>query len=100
MAEAFNWITFHAHTTRFEEGEEKHPDFFGIFICPVLRREPEQLLAEVLSNRNLFLAQIVDRRPKAKADDWGMNERLKAQIDEQGYGFTLTKIHRGAVPYD
>jgi hypothetical protein len=29
-----------------------------------------------------------------------MNERLKAQIDEQGYGFTLTKIHRGAVPYD
>jgi len=33
-------------------------------------------------------------------DDWGMNERLKAQVDEQGFGLSLTKIHHGRAPQD
>ena len=96
MAEVCNWITFQAHPRRFEETEDEHPDFFGVFVCPVSRREPEQLLGEVLSNRKLFLAQMTDSRSVKKADDWGMNERLKTQIDDQGYGISLMKIHGSA----
>jgi len=96
MAEKCNWITFQAHSRRFEETEDEHPDFFGVFVCPELRREPELLLGEVLSNRRLFLAQVTDTRSVKKADDWGMNERLKTQMDEQGYGMALTKIHGSA----
>jgi len=96
MAEACNWITFQAHPTRFEESEDDHPDFFGVFVCPGSRREPEQLLGEVLSNRKLFLAQISDTRFVPTSDDWGMNERLKGQLDVEGYGISLTKIHGSA----
>jgi hypothetical protein len=96
MAEKCNWITFQAHTNRYNADEDDHPDFFGVFVCPMLRREPEQLLGEVLSNRKLFLVQISDTRAVSRDDDWGMNERLKAQMDEQGFGFALTKIHGSA----
>ena len=100
MSDACTWMVFHAHPTRLVESKKEHADFFGTFACPALRSEPELLLAEVLSNRKLFLSQIVDRRSKAMKDDWGMNERLKAQVAEQGFGLSLTKIHRGVVPQD
>jgi len=96
MSDKCNWIVFQAHPRRFEETEDEHPDFFGVFVCPDSRREPELLLGEVLSNRKLFLAQITDTRSVAQSDDWGMNERLKAQVGEQGYGIALTKIHGSA----
>lgn len=96
MAEKCNWIVFQAHPRRFEETEDEHPDFFGVFVCPTSRRDPELLLGEVLSNRKLFLAQITDVRLVAETDDWGMNERLKTQMNEQGYGISLTKIHGSA----
>ena len=66
----------------------------------LLDSEPEQLLGEVLSNRKLFLAQIRDSRSVAKSADWGMNERLKAQVDEQGFGLSLTKMNYISVPVD
>jgi hypothetical protein len=100
MAEAYNWIVFQAHPTRFVESEDEHPEFFGVFICPALRREPEQLLVEVLSNRKLFLAQVTNQRTVKDDADWGMNERLKSQIAQQGYGMTVTKVQTGAIPYD
>jgi hypothetical protein len=100
MAEACNWIVFHAHPTHFVESDDKHPDFFGVFVCPASRSEPEQLLGEVLSNRKLFLAQIRDSRSVAKTADWGMNERLKAQVDEEGFGLSLTKMNYVSVPED
>ena len=100
MDKTCNWIVFQAHPTRFAESEDEHPDFFGVFVCPASRREPELLLGEVLGNRKLFLTQIRDRRSVAQRDDWGMNERLKAQIEEQGYGLSLTKIHYGAATFD
>jgi hypothetical protein len=100
MSEACNWITFHAHTTQIVESKEHHPDFFGVFVCPASRRDPEDLLGEILSNRKLFLTKISDRRSVAQTADWGMNERLKVQVEEQGYGFSLTKIHQVIVPVD
>ena len=96
MSEKCNWIVFQAHPTRFEETEDEHPDFFGVFVCPASRRDPEQLLGEVLSNRKLFLAFITNSKSVIRSDDWGMNERLKSQIDEQGFGMSLTKIHGSA----
>ena len=100
MSDACTWIVFHAHPTRLVESKKEHADFYGTFVCPASRSEPDQLLAEVLANRKLFLAKIVDRRSKVRADDWGMNERLKAQVQEQGFGLALTKIHHGLVPRD
>jgi len=100
MVEACNWIVFHAHSTPFVESEDKHPDFFGNFICPESRRDPEQLLGEVLDNQKLFLTQISGSRLVSKTADWGMHERLKVQVEEQGYGFSLTKIHLVSVPQE
>jgi hypothetical protein len=100
MAEICIWIVFQAHPSQLTDKKDQHPDFFGHFICPSSRRDPEELLAEVLSNRKLFLAQITSRRTIAKAADWGMQEQLKTQVDEQGYGLSLTKVHRGLVPFD
>lgn len=91
MAEIYTWIQFHAHPTQFVEEEDFHPDFFGTFVCPVLRSEPEQLLREVLSNRKLSLIEIRSTQKKSLADDWGMNERLKSQLEE-GYGMSLVKM--------
>ena len=52
------------------------------------------------SGSHIFLAQIRDSRSVSQTSDWGMNERLKAQIEEQGYGLSLTKIHHGAATFD
>jgi len=100
MAEKCTWIVFHAHPTRFVKKDDHHPDFFGIFVCPTSRRDPEQLLGELLSNRKLLLVEIDLQQLKPKDADWGMNERLKAQMDEQGFGLALTKMQRQAVPLD
>jgi len=100
MADMCTWIVFHAHPTRFVKEEDHHPDFFGVFVCPTSRREPEQLLGELLSNRKLVLVEIGNNQLKSRAADWGMNERLKAQMDEQGFGLALTKMQRQAVPLD
>ena len=104
MTEICTWIVFHAHPTQFikEKGKEEdfHPDFFGVFVCPELRTEPEQLLGEVLGNRNLTLVYRADTQLKSKSVDWGMHERLKAQMDEQGYGMSLIKLHQVVVDAD
>lgn len=100
MADKCNWITFQAHPTQFNKKEDHHPDFHGVFVCQTARREPEQLLAEVLRNQKLVLVQITGSKLVKQDDDWGMNERLKSQIDQQGYGVSLTKIHQGLVPFD
>lgn len=100
MAEAFNWFDFKAHPTRIEDPEEEHPAFFGVFICPKSRREPEVLLVEVLGNQKLFLAEITNKRVISDADDWGMRERLKPQIVQQGYALSVLKIQTGAIPAD
>ena len=92
MAEMYTWILFHAHPAQFVEEEGFHPDFFGTFICPALRSEPEQLLKEVLNNRKLSLIDIRSTQKKSIVDDWGMNERLKSQLEE-GYGMSLVKMH-------
>jgi hypothetical protein len=91
MAEMYTWITFHAHPTQFVQEEDFHPDFFGTFVCPLLRPEPEQLLKEILGNRKLSLIEIRNTQKKSGTDDWGMNERLKKQMDE-GYGLSLVKL--------
>lgn len=100
MPEKCLWIVFHAHPTRFEKSRDHHPDFLGVFVCAASRREPEQLLGEVLANRKLFLAEIRSHQLKPKAEDWGMNERLKTQFEEEGFGLSLTKMHHLAVPLD
>ncbi len=100
MSEKCNWISFQAHPTQFNKKEDHHPDFHGVFVCQMARREPEQLLREVLGNHKLVLVQVTGSKSVKLDDDWGMNERLKSQIAEQGYGISLTKIHTGAVPYD
>ena len=93
MTDKCTGLVFQAHSSQYNEKEDDHPDFFGLFVCPFLRTEPEQLLGEVLANRKLFLVQITDHRRLNPDDDWGMNESLKAQIDEQGYGLKLTKLN-------
>jgi hypothetical protein len=95
MSEPCNWIVFHAHPHRFQESEDEHPDFYGVFVCPVSRRGAEALLEEVLTNRNLFLAQIVESRVMKTGVDWGMYERLKLQVEQSGFGLALTKLERG-----
>ena len=98
MAEMVTWIVFHAHPAQFVEEEDFHPDFFGVFVCPVLRSEPEQLLGEVLANRKLALVDREDARLKSKSTDWGLHERLKIEVEEQGYGISLIKMN--VVPVD
>ncbi len=97
MPDACNWIIFHAHSTRFDAEEDEHPEFYGVFVSPPERREPEALLQEVLTNRKLFLAQIVERRAMPLHRDWGMYERLKREVDRSGYGVAITKLERNVV---
>jgi hypothetical protein len=100
MSELCTWIVFNAHPTKFTKKEDEHPDFFGIFVCPVSRRDPEELLGEILGNRKLFLTRINEHKSVKKSADWGMNERLKSQVDEHGFGVSLTKVHQGLIPPD
>jgi hypothetical protein len=100
MPEKCTWITFHAHPTKFVKEEDHHPDFFGVFVCPTSRRDPEHLLEELLTNRKLLLTEIRSNQLKAQTVDWGMNERLKAEIDDHGYGLALTKMHYVTLPAD
>jgi hypothetical protein len=97
MAEMCNWIMFYAHPTRLAESEDEHPEYYGVFVSPASRREPEALLEEVLVNRKLFLAQIVERRAMKPEVDWGMYERLKAQVEQAGFGMALTKLQRNVA---
>jgi len=100
MAEKCTWIVFHAHPTKFVKEEDHHPEFFGVFVCPASRRDPNQLLVELLANRKLLLTEIGSEQLRSRAIDWGMNERLKTQLDDHGYGLSLTKMHHEAIPLD
>jgi hypothetical protein len=100
MAEKCTWITFYAHPSQFKEDEDFHPDFFGTFVCPELRTHPEELVHEVLKNQKLALIEIRGKQIKFREDDWGMNERLKKQIDQQGYGMALVKMHPKPIEVD
>jgi hypothetical protein len=93
MAEMYTWIVFHAHPTAFIKEEDFHPDYFGTFVCPALRTEPESLLAELLGNQKLSMTNLNSKQLKSKALDWGLNERLKKQVDDHGYGLNLIKMH-------
>ncbi len=100
MADLCTWITFQAHPTPKVEKEDDHPEFFGIFVCPLDRSEPEQLLKELLRNRMLFLTEITGQKKMAEKDDWGMHERLKGQLHQQGYAVSLTKMHARTLPLE
>jgi hypothetical protein len=100
MSELCNWFNFQAHQRRYDPEEETQPDFFGTFICPVSRKEPEELLGEVLTIRKVFLVQVTERRRVKRDAFWGMNERLKQQIDELGYGISLTKVQPRTAAYE
>jgi len=52
----------------------------------------------VLGNRKLTLIDREDARLKSKSADWGLHERLKIEMDEQGYGISLIKMNM--VPVD
>jgi len=97
MADKCTWITFRAHPTGFDaDDEDFHPDFFGTFVCPTSREQPELLLKEVLSNQNLTLIDIRSTQLKSKGDAWGMNERLRAPLEEHGYGMSIVKVQAPA----
>jgi aspartokinase len=96
MADLCTWITFRAHPLGFDEDEDFHPDFFGTFVCPESREEPESLLKEVLANQNLALIDIRSKQRKSKGDVWGMNERLKRPLEDQGFGIALVKVQAPA----
>ena len=100
MAEKFTYIVFNAHPSAFVEEEDFHPDYFGTFVCPELRTEPEELLKEVLANQKLSLIEIRNKQAKSRDDDWGMNERLKKETDQQGYGMSLVKLHARPIEVD
>ncbi len=92
MTEKCTWIVFRAHPSGFVPDEDFHPDFFGTFVCPASRPEPEQLLKEVLGNQQLSLIDISRTQLKSKADEWGMNERLKSPLEAYGFGMSLVKV--------
>jgi len=96
MTEKCTWIVFRAHPSGFVPDEDFHPDFFGTFVCPTSRSRPEELLKEVLGNQKLSLIEIGSTQLKSKADEWGMNERLKIPLEEQGFGISLVKVHPGS----
>jgi hypothetical protein len=100
MEESCTWIAFHAHPNAFTDEEDYHPDYWGVFVCPALRPEPEELLKEVIGHRSLVLTQVINRRNASMKEDWGMNERLKRQINEQGYGLSLTRLHHSEKTAD
>jgi hypothetical protein len=100
MPEKVTWISFYAHPGKFVKEEDRHPDFFGVFVCPESRRDPEQLLVELLTNRKLVLAEIGNTHFQSRTVDWGMNERLKKELDQHGYGLSLTKMQRNKIPLD
>lgn len=91
MAEKFTWIVFRAHPSRLNEGSDSSPDFFGTFVCPVSRSEPEELLRELLSTRGLFLVHITNTEMKKETDYWGLYERLRTEVAQQGYGIALMR---------
>ena len=93
MSEKCDWIVFRAHPGEFVKKRDHHPDFSGIFVCPLLRTEPEQLLKELLANKKLLLTEVISTELKALHLDWGRNERLKAQMSLEGFGLALTKMH-------
>jgi hypothetical protein len=95
MAEKCTWIVFRAHPSGFVPDDDFHPDFFGTFVCPASRSRPEELLKEVLGNQKLALIEIGSTQLKSKADVWGMNERLKRPLEEQGFGMALVKVEAG-----
>jgi hypothetical protein len=93
MPEKVTWITFRAHPAGFDSDDEDfHPDFFGTFVCPTSRSRPEELLKEILGNQNMALIDIRNTQLKSKDDPWGMNERLRGPLEEQGYGLALIKV--------
>jgi hypothetical protein len=92
MAEKCTWIVFRAHPSGFVQDEDFHPDFFGTFVCPASRSEPELLLKEVLGNQKLSLIDIGSTQLKSPTDEWGLNERLKRPLEEQGFGIALVKV--------
>ncbi|MEJ0000175.1 MAG: hypothetical protein WDO13_14010 [Verrucomicrobiota bacterium] len=100
MAERVRWISFRAHPSRLREDDDQAPDYFGIFVCPLARSAPEELLGELLGNRSLFLAQVDSSRPEKAEEPWGLHERLKVQVQRQGYGLALTKVQRGPASMD
>lgn len=100
MSEKCTWIVFRAHPSGFVPDEDFHPDFFGTFVCPASRSEPEQLLKEVLGNQQLSLIDISRTQLKSKADEWGMNERLKTPLEEHGFALALVKMHGAARESD
>ena len=91
MPEKFTWIVFRAHPSRIDAEEDAQPDFFGNFVCPVSRTGAEDLLHELLKNRGLHLIHITNSVLKRGEEDWGVHERLKAEVERQGYGIALTK---------
>src|SRR5476651_2539567 len=93
MAEMYTWIVFHAHPTAFIQEEDFHPDYFGTFAVPAERTEPELLLKELLGNQKLSMTNLNSKQLKSKSLDWGLNERLKKEVDDQGYGLNLIKMH-------
>ena len=96
MADKCTWITFRAHPAGFDRDDDDfHPDFFGAFVCPKSRSSPEELLKEVLGNQKLALIEIGSTQLKSKADDWGMNERLKGPLESYGFGMSLVKVEPG-----
>jgi hypothetical protein len=100
MAEMYTWIVFHAHPTAFIKEEDFHPDYFGTFVCPALRTEPELLLKELLGNQQLSMTNLNSKQLKSKVLDWGLNERLKKDVDNHGYGLNLIKMHARPVEVD
>jgi hypothetical protein len=100
MAERCNWILFYAHPQRFDKDEDVQPDFYGVFVYPLDRREPEALLEEMLSNRSLYLARIVEQRRMKLDDGWGLNEKLKVPYAKEGLVLSLMQIKHGALPRD
>jgi hypothetical protein len=100
MAEKITWIVFRAHPSGFDEEEDFHPDFFGTFVCPASRPEPELLLKEVLTNQKLTLIEVNSTQLKSKEVDWGMNERLKQPLDEYGYAISMVKVQPSSSETD
>jgi hypothetical protein len=98
MAGACNWILFYAHPHRINQDDEVRPDYYGVFVYPMDRREPEGLLQELLSNRSLYLARIVEQRRMKLDDGWGLNEKLKAVFVKEGLALSLMQIKHGVLP--
>ena len=70
--------------------EGMHHSHFTTFVCPASQPDAEQLLRDLLAQRELTIGQMGDM---AEVPITGVSEDLRIELAEKGYGLSLIPMH-------